>query len=293
MDKLDRLGWAAGISFTSLGVRIGIRTNSKELLGRVVAQLPAGWACSPTSTVTQLYSVIEGGTSRRPNVRAFHVLYANLDRLERTTNLEQLLASLESDIDAHIARSTRVRFFVHAGAVAWKGKAIILPGRTLSGKSTLVKEFLRAGAEYLSDEYAVLDANGSVHPFPRPLSIRKGKPEDGDRTRVTAAELGAKSANLSLPVSFVILARYRFGARWRPKVLSPGKAVLGLMENSIAARSQPEKALATLKKTVQKAVVLEGTRGEAQEVVESILKNIENLNYAPRSRFSTKVAKVV
>ena len=278
MDKLDRLGWAAGISFTSLGVRIGIRTNSKELLGRVVAQLPAGWARSASSTVRQLYSVIEGGTSRRPNVRAFHVLYANLDRLERTTNLEQLLASLESDIDAHIARSTRVRFFVHAGAVAWKGKAIILPGRTLSGKSTLVKEFLRAGAEYFSDEYAVLDANGSVHPFPRPLSLRRGRPEDGDRTRMTAAELGAKAAKYPLPVSLVVLARYKHGARWRPKVLSAGEGVLGLMANTITAQSQPEKALATLEKTIRKAVVIAGNRGEAQEVVESILNNMENQN---------------
>ena len=42
--------------------------------------------------------------------------------------------------------------------VTWgRGRAIVIPGRTFSGKSTLVAELVRAGATYYSDEYAVED----------------------------------------------------------------------------------------------------------------------------------------
>jgi len=57
--------------------------------------------------------------------------------------------------------------------VAWRGRAILLPGRSYVGKSTLVMELVRAGAVYYSDEYAVLDARGRVHPFAQPVALRE------------------------------------------------------------------------------------------------------------------------
>ena len=63
--------------------------------------------------------------------------------------------------------------FVHAGVVAVDGRALLLPGGSFTGKTTLVAALLRAGAQYGSDEYAVLDEAGLVLPaYPRPLSIR-------------------------------------------------------------------------------------------------------------------------
>ncbi len=276
MKKLDRLVWAAGISFTSYGVRIGVRTNTPELQSRVVAQLPVGWKFASSNVVERLYSAIQGGTSVPSNVRSFHLLYANLERLERTDNLDHLVESLGSDIETHIAQATRQRLFLHAGVVGWMGRAIVFPGRSLSGKSTLTREFLRAGAEYFSDEFAVLDAKGGVHPFPRPLSIRNGDPQNGLHTRVTAEELGARVGNKPLPVSLVVLSRYKVGAHWRPRALSRGQGVLGLMANAVAARNQPQRALVILEKTMRQAHVLRGTRGEAKETVESILRYLEN-----------------
>src|SRR5262249_9105581 len=52
---------------------------------------------------------------------------------------------------------------VHSGVVAHGGRAILLPGPTSTGKSTLVAELVRRGAAYFSDEYALLDAEGRVH----------------------------------------------------------------------------------------------------------------------------------
>jgi hypothetical protein len=66
-----------------------------------------------------------------------------------------------------VAENARRWIFVHAGVVAWRGQAIVIPGATQSGKTSLVAALVRAGAEYFSDEYAVFDARGRVHPLPR------------------------------------------------------------------------------------------------------------------------------
>ena len=40
MDKIDRLGWAAGINFISYGLRIGVRVNDPAIIDKVTEQLP-------------------------------------------------------------------------------------------------------------------------------------------------------------------------------------------------------------------------------------------------------------
>ncbi len=61
MAKLDRLGWAAGISFITYGVRIGVRVNDPSVLERVLHHLPPGWKLAASPVVERLYSLIVGG----------------------------------------------------------------------------------------------------------------------------------------------------------------------------------------------------------------------------------------
>jgi hypothetical protein len=65
----------------------------------------------------------------------------------------------------HIALHAPEHVFVQAGVVGVGERAMVLPGKSFAGKTTLVAALVRAGAEYWSDEYAVLDANGDVHPY--------------------------------------------------------------------------------------------------------------------------------
>ena len=50
MEKLDRLGWAAGIAFTAYGLSIGVRVSDRSALARIRELLPPGWkpAIKPT-----------------------------------------------------------------------------------------------------------------------------------------------------------------------------------------------------------------------------------------------------
>jgi hypothetical protein len=78
MEKLDRLGWAAGLVFTAYGVRVGIRVNDPALLPLVAAHLPPGWRPAPSTRVECLFSLLAGGSGSRPSVRRFSLLYGTL-----------------------------------------------------------------------------------------------------------------------------------------------------------------------------------------------------------------------
>jgi hypothetical protein len=169
----------------------------------------------------------------------------------------------------YVAEMARRRVFVHAGAVGWRGKAIIIPGRSFSGKSSLVAELVRRGATYYSDEYAVLDARGRVHPYPQPLAIRRSG--SAKQKKCWAADIGGVTGTKLLPVGRVIVSRYEAGRRWRPERLSVGSAILELLDNTVPARRKPEVVVHALRSAVTGAVVLKGARGEARETAALIL----------------------
>jgi hypothetical protein len=275
MKKVDRLGWAAGFALKSYGVRIGVRSNDASALDRVCQHLPSGWQNSSTPLVDRVYSILVGGTGARANVRRFSLLYGDHLRIARSTNLDDVFERFESDLRLFVAELARHRVFVHAGVVGWKGKAIVIPGRSYSGKSTLVAALVRAGATYYSDEYAVFDAKGLVHPFSKPLEIRV----EGEfaQSRVTVGELGGKSGTKPLPVGLVLMTSYKRGAKWRPRKLSPGKGVLEMLFNTVSARRSPEKALSALQHVTRKAEVLKGVRGDTSAVVDALLKRMERI----------------
>lgn len=275
MEKIDRLGWAAGISFTSHGVRIGVRVNRPEALSLIKDYLPPRCKPSPSPVVERLYSfVVGGGNETERSVRRFNLLYRDIARLARTRNLEEALELFEADLGLFVAEAAPRRVFVHAGVVGWKGQAILIPGRSYSGKTTLVTELMRAGAVYYSDEYAVLDVLGRVHPYPRALQIREA--ETGKQKKYSVEALDGKAGAKPLDVQLVVVSRYKPQARWRPQQLSAGHGVLELLANTVSARYRPQKALATLERVSKRALTLKSARGEAGEIVESLLRYLDN-----------------
>jgi hypothetical protein len=270
MEKLDRLGWAAGLAFTAYGVSVGVRVSDSSVLERVRALLPPGWKPAGKPTVRRLYSLIVGGPAARPGVRRFNLLYSDAARLLRTHDLEEALAQLELDLELYIADRAPRRTFVHAGVVGWNGQAVVIPGSSFSGKSSLVKALVKAGATYYSDEFAVLDGRGRVHPYPIPLAIRPAR-DGGPPVKYSAEELGGVAGIGPLPVGLVLITRYVSGTRFRPRPLSAGRAVLELLAHTLPARRRPGRVLDALSRVVSQALVLRGTRGEAEETARRIL----------------------
>ena len=269
MKKLDRLDWAERLTLSAFGVRAGVRVNVSGVLPHVLPLLPPGWKKSPRVIVQRLYSLVVAQGCERAGMRRLHVLYANTMPVARDAALDQVLAALETDLHRYTAEAASDMTFLHAGVVGWQGRAIVFPGRSLSGKTTLVREMLRLGATYYSDEFAVVDSSGLVHPFARPLGIR----EDSSypQTKYTAERLGAASGVKPLPLGMAVICKYEAGARWQPALLSQGQGALELLANSVAVRSQPHQTLRRLQKLVRHSVFVQGTRGEAQEAAAAIL----------------------
>jgi hypothetical protein len=271
LGRIDRLGWSAGTCVDAYGLRVGVRTNAASLLEHLAPHLPPGWRPSASPLVDQIFSLwVDPGGARRPSR-----VYAGRRRRARTADLAHALAVLESEIRQCVATGAERRTFVHAGVVGWRGRAIVIPGRSRSGKTTLVAELVKAGAAYLSDEFAVLDGRGRVHPFAKPLSIRGASGCDRHARAQRAEELGGSCATRPLPVRLVVITKHRPGAVWRPDRLTAGQAVLEMLAHTVPARLRPEASLVSLERAVARAVVLKGPRGEARALAAELLRVVE------------------
>ena len=263
-ERLDQLDWNAGLVFDAYGVRLGVRVSDASVLERIAALLPPGWSALDSPLVEGLYSLKVAQPSPNTNVRRYHLLYQGIGRIARTQDLNEALEILESDLHTQVAAQAKTRLFVHAGVVAVHGQAVLIPGRSFSGKTSLVAALVRAGATYYSDEYAVLDTEGRVYPYARPLALRntQGQPSG----LVTAESLGGLVGTEPLPVGIIVGAEYKAGSQWRPRVLSPAEAMLLLLDNTVQVRSQPQATMETLRKVALGARAVKSKRGEAEQV---------------------------
>jgi hypothetical protein len=273
MEKFDRVEWTDRITFVCHGSRIGIRVNAPSLLKRIKEYLPPGWKVSSSHTVDTLYSIYTAADGNSFKLSRCDPLYARHVRIAQTVELDELLEMLETNLHSSVALCARRRIFVHAGVVGWRGRALVIPGRSMSGKTTLVVELVRIGATYYSDEFAVFDAHGCVHPYARPLMVREEAKTRQKRYLVET--LGGSAGTRTLPVGLIVATAFKTGAEWRPRVLTPGQALLALMDNTVLARLRPETALKFLQPVALGATVFKGSRGEACQVAEWLLNEME------------------
>ena len=260
-----------GFLVAAYGVRFGIRFNQPGLEKQLENYLPPGAKLEQFSPTDRLYSLVLDGVDPPPK-KPWSV-FRNDEPFASCSTLEAAFEVLEAEVQLFVAEMAADRVFVHAGVVGWNGSALVLPGRSFSGKSTLVAELIRLGADYYSDEYAVLDSTGCVHPYARPLAIRQ--PGTGFTTiKRTAESFGARPGIKPLPVGLVAVSQFRTGGKWRPRQLSPGSGALALLANTIPARRIPNIVLSTLGRVVAIAPVLESERGEAETVAEALLNAV-------------------
>lgn len=233
---------------------------------------PLGWQPATSPEVDFLYSLLAGKPSQHKGRRNYNLLYAGSGQLARSLDLEEVFSYFESHLELLTAYLASDCLFIHAGVVGWQGQAILLPGRSFSGKTTLVKALIEAGATYYSDEFAILDGAGRIHPYPVPLSLRD---ESGhNSTKHLAAEFGAQIGTEALPVGLVLATEYQAGARWRPRPLTPAQALLALMDNTVAAQRMPEMSMPILKQVVSGARLIKSKRGEATALAGPLLQYV-------------------
>jgi hypothetical protein len=256
MSALGSAGGKHVVGFEVYGARGSVSVTDPDVLARVVEQLPADWApCDP-----------------RPGDRSFALeieddVYAVVEEGivgERPPTLEGALGALRRRLFFYAMEHARDRLVVSAGAVGHEGRAIVLPGPTMAGKSRLVVALLQAGAVYYADDWAVLDREGRVHGYPSLIFIKgEGK--------VTPESLGALRGEGPIPVGLIAGLTYKPGSQWSPRRRTAGEGVLMLLRNSYGMDA-PDFAMEAARSATARALVLEGERGDAAEAAAALLK---------------------
>jgi hypothetical protein len=267
--QADDPAWTEIETFSAYGLCFGLRSNDSSALAQVMAHLPLGWQPFPTDEVDILYTLQRASSGEREGQHKDHLLYCGSALLARSMDFAALLAAFENHAQLLTAFSAQDCLFVHAGCVGWQGRAILIPGRSMAGKTTLVKALVESGATYYSDEFAVLDNAGRVHPYALRLSIRENNGQPGRKTPVES--LGGKVGIEPLPVGLIVVTHYQPRARWQPRALSPAQALLALMDNTVAAQRDPQYTMPILRQAVMNAHSIQSMRGSAQRIAHILL----------------------
>lgn len=256
------MGGRASRHCISFGVPFALSADSGDVMSQMLACVPLGTVSGDSPDDGREFALMTAGGGE-------YRLKAGEEVIAEGASLEAILEVLARELMVHVAEYAPDRVFLHAGVVGWQGGALVLPGTSFAGKTTLVAELVRAGATYYSDEYAVLDERGWVHPYPRELHMRRAG--GVEQRGVAVEELGGRAGGEPLRVTRVVFAEYVEGGRWRPEPVSAGMAALEMLRHTIPVQRTPARVMATLAKMMETATAVRSERGDAGETARLLL----------------------
>lgn len=179
---------------------------------------------------------------------------------------------LESDLTLFAAERIAGRVAVHAGVLALEGRVVVLPGSSLSGKSTLCAAAQARGLTVLSDEYALIDPRtGLIEGWPRPIRLRVGS-GGWSPSRLPVAR------SAPLPAALVAALAYDPGTHQVPLArLSPAEVVLTVLAHAVCAQTRPHEAFSAALAVSRTAQGVSGTRGDADAALDAMLTQLVTL----------------
>ena len=204
--------------------------------------------------------------------------------LDQETCLSLLLGhvvhALVNDLSSGVA--------LHSGAVSWRGKTILFPGMSGSGKSSLVAWLTGKDFGYLTDELAVLRRGvPTVAALARPLVVKNGSglsmPELKSIACENAIPLGDniicfpedERARKAQACRLMVFPRFDKGAQLRIEPLSAAQAGLELTSCNVNARNLSDHGFGIITAFAQgvPAVMLHyGNFDQLEGVLDALLK---------------------
>lgn len=185
--------------------------------------------------------------------------------------LEQTLTAVAAEHLSHLVA-------IHSAVIAWNGSVLLVPATSGAGKSTIAMAAHRAGAQVLSDEYALVDPDtGLVTGWRRPLRIRR--PDGSGEDRVDVA-MGSDP----LPVGLVAAVTYEPGSSPVWSAMTAAETTLELLAHTIAARSRPDAAMDAALAVSRRADAIKGPRGEADRALLDLLAVLDRQRSGPAPR---------
>ena len=256
-------------SFETYGVLVKIRSNDAEILrgAEAVARRSLLDDIRPAIGVKfdHVFDIDRIGADE-------YMLSQNGLELGNSGGTLKLYKFFDSILRVSVGEYAVDRVFLHAGVVGWRGKAIVMPADSFRGKSTLVAELVRCGAEYYSDDFAVINAEALVRPYPRRLSMRT---DDFKTYELDVEDLGGTVGKQPISVGLVLLTGYEAEAVWQPKIETAGGGVLKLIPFTLSIRNRPEFSMKVLHKLSSHAIIVSGLRGSAERFAKTLLDFVD------------------
>lgn len=102
------------------------------------------------------------------------VMRSGREGVSRVGSLAEALVSVRYEVVLHLIDARSDFLWLHAGAVARAGRALLVVGPGGAGKSTLATGLLDHGFRYLGDDVVPIDlGTGRIVPFPAAPSVRR------------------------------------------------------------------------------------------------------------------------
>jgi hypothetical protein len=194
--------------------------------------------------------------------------------------------ALNHELLQALMQRCRAHYFVHAAVVAWHGRALVLPGLSRAGKSTLALALVLEGAGYLSDELLCYTRAGRAEPLPRALKLRDECvayfPElagrfagAGEGRFVPFEALRADVLAAPAPPGAIVVPRWSPEAHDRPQAITRGEALLALAAASLNFGAHREASLDWLVELLDGAATYALAWREPRAAARALLAELE------------------
>ncbi len=263
--------------FRCLDLQFSVTTESPEDTGHLEAVL--GSFAAP-------HDESEGLDLVRYDLRKIdgrHALLVDGQPVRVADDPVQPLEVLLWDVAGRTVRNRGDRVILHSAVMRAPGGAVLLlPGPSGSGKSTTAYGLSKAGWDYLSDEFAVLDpATFAVTPFRRPIGLKTGTrrllpqvdaesilvPSGSSSTAHVVADPGEPPRGSVDRPTFVVFPTYEHGAATEITALPASHTCLRLLENVFGLRETPGVMLPAMRRLALGVAGFQMTIGDLDAAV--------------------------
>lgn len=195
-----------------------------------------------------------------------------VDRSEALIHISEAVASrLAGQISTGIA--------LHAGAVAWGGRSVLIPGQSGAGKSSLAAWLFDKGFDYITDELVVLAAGGAVQGLARAFMLKPDADKIvGGFSRVAPLRRLQAGANLVVrpqddaaqvsprQCGLIVFPSFSPGAQIAIQSITAAQACIRLMGCNVNARNLADGGFATLSDLARRVPALELRYGSFEQL---------------------------
>lgn len=180
--------------------------------------------------------------SRRPGAGELHLASESFEDLAEAVTSELTVAAI-------LERAGELTMLHACGVADADGSVLALVAKSGTGKTTASSQLARTYG-YITDETVAIRVDGSIVPYPKPLSVKQATP-GAAKLQVGPDELGLKVAPETSRIRAIALLDRVSGGDYRPPVIEPVSlvdAVLALIPDtsSQAAVVQPLQSLCRL-----------------------------------------------